>query len=72
MKTAMQELIEKLKDVKDSNPFINMTLQLSIEYAESLLETEKIQIVNAHNRGIQEYDISFGGIDYYIETYKNE
>jgi hypothetical protein len=45
MKTPMQELIKELKDLQESlDPY---GLHDAIEFAESMLEKEKEQIVNA-------------------------
>ena len=45
MKTSMQELIKELKDLQESlDPY---GLHDAIEFAESMLEKEKEQIVNA-------------------------
>jgi len=45
--TAMQELIEDLKDCKSENPFIQNTTDLIIELAELRLGKEKQQIIEA-------------------------
>jgi hypothetical protein len=59
MKTAMQELIEKLEEkIKefntkwDGNPLARTGFILSINEAKKLLEKEKEQIMNAFSRGL--------------------
>jgi hypothetical protein len=86
MKTAMQELIDDLKELKkdskernqDSSFDIGMTF--AIARAELRLEIEKMQIINAHLEGWSDaYDYlksdsndqARQAEDYYNQTYNN-
>jgi len=78
MKTAMQELIDDLKELKkdskernqDSSFDIGMTF--AIARAELRLEKEKEQIIKAHNEGIWIEGKAFDdGEEYYNQTYNN-
>jgi hypothetical protein len=74
MKTAMQELIDKLNNVK---PTQYCSIETIRGWAESLLEKEKEQIVNAYKEGC--FDGGFfdekwdeeRAKEYYGETYTN-
>ena len=74
MKTAMQELIDKLNNVK---PTQYCSIETIRGWAESLLEKEKEQIVNAYKEGC--FDGGFfdekwdeeRAKEYYNETYTN-
>ena len=65
MKTAMQELIDKLNNVK---PTQYCSIETIRGWEESLLEKEKEQIVNAYNSGQQIPPFEFAE-KYYNETY---
>jgi len=67
MKTAMQELIEKLNNVK---PTEFCSIETIKGWAESILEKEKEQIMDAYNEGHYhlEFD-SFNPSQYYNETF---
>jgi hypothetical protein len=67
MKTAMQELIDKLNNVK---PTQYCSIGTICGWAEFLLEKEKEQIVNAYNSGQQIPPFEFAE-KYYNETYTN-
>ena len=77
MKTAMQELIDDLKELKkdskernqDSSFDIGMTF--AIARAELRLEKEKEQIINSHTEGYSNYDSEMTSIEYYNQTYNN-
>jgi hypothetical protein len=77
MKTAMQELIDDLKELKkdskernqDSSFDIGMTF--AIARAELRLEKEKEQIINAHTEGYSNYDSEMTSIEYFNQTYNN-
>ena len=77
MKTAMQELIDDLKELKkdskernqDTSFDIGMTF--AIARAELRLEKEKEQIINAHTEGYSNYDSEMTSIEYYNQTYNN-
>jgi hypothetical protein len=82
MKTAMQEHIDWLKSTLEiceehATPLINC-LKLCISDAESKLEMEKEQIVNAFEIGydngacVQEGSAIYHGSNYYNETFKSE
>ena len=78
----MQELIEKLNDVQRQiiaeSEYANGydgALSDCISAAESLLEKEKLQIIEAYEYGNLQVDYTSAGEDalnYYEETYKNE
>ena len=71
MKTAMQELIEQLKEERLSNPIespLNIGLSVAIGFASNLLEKEKQQIIEAHDEG--EGKIIGNGEKYYNQTFK--
>ena len=67
MKTAMQELIDELKDYKRTTFRDKLEIIFWIVKAEKLLEKEKEQIVEAVNYGLEH----FGDIaeKYYNEKY---
>ena len=66
MKTPMQELIKELKDLQESlDPY---GLHDAIEFAESMLEKEKQQIVNAYTSNSMIRTKSKAE-EYYNETY---
>jgi hypothetical protein len=60
MKTAMQELIERLEDEGIDVPFLIKSVYL---------EKEKEQVVDAFNEGIDEMAFATSGINYYNQTY---
>ena len=73
MKTAMQELIDKLNNVK---PTQYCTIETICGWAEFLLEKEKEQIVNAYKEGcsdsiLDESTDEERAEEYYGETYTN-
>lgn len=68
MKTAMQELIDKLDGIRPEVP------QGVYSLAESLLEKEKKQIIDANNYGLitnpgDNKDVKFSGESYYENMY---
>ena len=74
MKTAMQELIDKLNNVK---PTQYCSIETIRGWSESLLEKEKEQIVNAYKEGCFDggfFDEKWDEVrakEYYNETYTN-
>ena len=68
MKTIMQELIKELKDLQESlDPY---GLHDAIEFAESMLEKEKEQIINAYQIGWYHGRINNDpNYEYYNKTY---
>jgi hypothetical protein len=74
--TAMQYLIHELYEASrvSSNPVITTTINLIIDMAESKLEMEKEQIVNACKNSIKTCGMGHIFIElpeqYYNETYK--
>ena len=75
-KTAMQDLIDELKSASKvgENPFIHTTINIVIEMAESKLETEKQQIIEANRAGvdmvIDDKKPFITGNQYYTETFE--
>lgn len=71
MKTAMQELIEIIKDKRKESDISNTLLRFCQVEAEKLLEAEKQQIIEAHAVGrIKECSgNNTDGYDYYNETF---
>jgi hypothetical protein len=72
MKTPMQELIEKLNNVK---PTEFCSIETIKGWAESMLEKEKEQIENAYDKGQEsEWHKSMGlmGDHYYNETFNTK
>jgi hypothetical protein len=67
MKTAMQELIDKLNNVK---PTEFCSVETIKEWAESLLEKEKEQIMDAYDAGWSDgvHSIDLND-EYYFETF---
>jgi hypothetical protein len=67
MKTAMQELIDKLNNVK---PTEFCSIETIKEWAESLLEKEKEQIMDAYDAGWSDgvHSIDLND-EYYYETF---
>jgi hypothetical protein len=67
MKTAMQELIDKLNNVK---PTEFCSIETIKEWAESLLEKEKEQIMDAYDAGWSDgvHSIDLND-EYYFETF---
>lgn len=64
MKTAMQELIERLEEKRDmwdketkSHNKIKTTYQVAIIVAKNLIEKEKEQIMNAYEHGYEACDM---------------
>lgn len=75
MKTAMQELIELLKelqlDARNSNATdFEIGMTFAIGRAETKLQKEKEQICNAYTDGLEGTYI--GAEEYYNQTYKPE
>ena len=73
MKTAMQEMFDKLNNVK---PTQYCSIQTILGWAEFLLEIEKDQIVNAYKEGcsdsiLDESTDEERAEEYYNETYTN-
>lgn len=68
MKTAMQELIEELRQTRDEGESEYKTAyNLAIAIANQYLEKEKEQIINACNYGLEKFgDISD---EYFNQTY---
>ena len=74
MKTVMQELIDKLNNVK---PTQYCSIETIRGWAESLLEKEKEQIVNAYKEGcsdsiLDESTDEIRAEEYYNETYRDK
>jgi len=77
MKTAIQELIEEFRQCTSENMFIQSTINLAIEMAESKLEKEKQQIIDAYKAaedktGFFEYEHRYGREYLTAEPYYNE
>ena len=76
MKTPIQELIEQLKDLRDSIPDKDAMYRggviNSIRLAEGMLEKEKEVIENAYWKGLEQWDSEDSAEDYYNETFKNK
>lgn len=86
MKTAMQQLIDKLSEFKkelsdkyDADPYVTKGVSIAIGEANKLLEEEKRQIVEAYEQGHYKPDFSEIGVSiveegekYYNQTYNNE
>ena len=77
MKTALQELIERLADKKDEHEYnttfddgIRRGLALAIVKATELLEKEREQIENAWLNGVGAWDSEMEAEQYYNETFK--
>ena len=77
MQTVLQELISELKSIESYDSIVHGI----IKRAESKLEKEKEQIVNAYDRGYKACDLDealeinktmFSGEGYYEQTYKPE
>jgi cation transport regulator ChaB len=64
MKTAMQELID---EIKEAVPYFKMDIYQ--ENFNKALEKEKEQIIDAFNEGIDEMAFATSGINYYNQTY---
>jgi hypothetical protein len=77
MKTAMQELIDRLDKTekqldKENNLVMSSALYAAKSMALEYLEKEKEQIENAHNEGIWIEGKAFDdGEEYYNKTYNN-
>ena len=74
MKTAMQEMFDKLNNVK---PTQYCSIETILGWAEFLLEIEKEQIVNAYKEGcsdsiLDESTDEVRAEEYYNETYGGE
>lgn len=80
MKTALQELIDELRDYKRTTFSDKLVVTYWIVIAEKLLEKEKQQIIDAHFEGWSDaYDYLKDDFsaprqaeDYYNETYNND
>jgi hypothetical protein len=79
MKTAMQEFIEMLKEARSvsiASEDITQTYTNAIRLAESMLDKEKEQIMDAHMEGhyVISYPVSpeLEAEKYYNETFKQE
>ena len=75
MKTAMQELIEKLDySIKNFKDDYKINFEWIKFQAELLLEKEKEQIIDACNMGIdiESHLLINDGEEYYNQTYNNE
>lgn len=84
-KTAMQIVINKMKDAKENLPpfgfdeeFLrgfNKAFQMAIFIADQIgVETEKKQIINANNAGYKahRHKLDQNAEDYYNETFKQQ
>ena len=76
MKTAMQELIDRLDKTekqldKENNLVMSSALYAAKSMALEYLEKEKEQIMNAHTEGYSNYDSEMTSIDYFNKTYNN-
>jgi hypothetical protein len=67
MKTAIQDLIDELKQFKKFPMVDEATIQAAIEFAELRLELNKQQIIDAKNDKL--YPIENGGQQYFDENY---
>jgi hypothetical protein len=67
MKTAMQELLDELKEYQLE---FNIPIEV-IDMCESQLNVEKEQIIDAHTQGYSNYDSEMTSIEYYNQTYNN-
>ena len=57
MKTLMQELIDELKELQETqDPY---TLQDAIELAESMLKKEKKVLENAYDNGFSDFGLQY-------------
>jgi len=65
--TAVEYIKEKL--LCDEYWYENMTFEQIFEQAKQM---EKDQIIDAYDRGYDEYDIYRNGQNYYNETFKSE
>ena len=76
MKTPIQELIEQLKDLRDSiseDDAMYRGVINSIRSAEGMLEKEKEVIEEAYWEGCEQWDSGAEDImDYYNETFKTK
>jgi hypothetical protein len=79
MKTAMQEFIEMLKEARSvsiASEDITQTYTNAIRLAESMLDKEKEQIMDAHMEGhyVISYPVSpeLEAEQYYNETFRQE
>ena len=68
MKTAMQELEDKLKD-NLKWIVMNADYELMDKLFKEGLEKEKEHIMNAHTEGYSNYDSEMTSIEYYNKTY---
>ena len=74
MKTAMQELIDRLDKTekqldKENNLVMSSALYAAKSMALEYLEKEKEQIMNAHTEGYSNYDSEMTSKEYYNQTY---
>jgi len=81
MKTAIQQLIEKLEEnrdmFKDNSRPITAAYQDSLNLAKGLLEEEKKQIILSHNKANENWEKGYPtpiteGEVYYNETFKQQ
>lgn len=70
-KSAIQELLDELKDANSENNLIKTTINLIIDMVESKLEKEKQQIIDANNAGWRTHrrKENQSAEDYYNETF---
>lgn len=68
MKTAIQELIDELKDYKKTTFSDKLVTDYWILKAEKMLEREKEQIVKAFEQGL-EFGFPTNGSNYFNKTY---
>ena len=76
MKTAMQELIERLSKTenqleKENNLVMSAALFAAKSMALEYIEKEKEQIINAHTQRYSNYDSEMTSIEYYNQNYNN-
>ena len=67
--TAIEWLVEQIENYSDTI-FYDRNLHWFEKYVEQAKEMEKEQIIDAYDRGYDEYDIYRNGQNYYNETFK--
>jgi hypothetical protein len=71
MKTAVEWLKEQIECFGNKHE-LQMSWATLDELLEQAKEMEKEQIINAYDRGHNEYDIYRNGQNYYNQTFKSE
>lgn len=73
MKTAMEELIDRLRIMandRPSNSMVGMGIAIAMDLATELIEKEKQQIIDAWDLSTAATASDDTGIEYYNQTYK--